>query len=490
MPDKPRLKRSGHTPKVGIVHLGPGAFFRGFNAVYTDEATELAGGDWGIVAVSLRSPTARDQLKPQGNVFTSVTLAPEGWEPRIIHSIAQTLVAPEDPQAVVAAMADPNIKIVSLTITEKGYCTQPSTGELDLEHADIAHDLLHPDQPKSAVGFIVAALDARRTAGVKPFTVLSCDNLPSNGALARAIVLEFARQRNGELADWIARTTTFPATMVDRITPATTNDDIAKLADITGYDDQACVFHEGFRQWVIEDDFVEGRPAWDMIGAKMVASVAAHEMMKLRCLNGTHSTLAYLGYLAGYDTIAQTVADPDFEVLCNTLWRDEIIPTLKQPDGEDLSAYCAALMARYKNTAIRHRTWQIAMDGSQKLPQRLLGTIADDLNMGCDPKGLALAVAGWMRYVGGQDENGGPIDVRDPLALALKNASEGAKTNADKVSALLAFHDIFPSTLAVDHRFCDLVTKAYGGIAEGGAKAAVRALRIETEARAKQQAHK
>lgn len=433
-----------------------------------------AGGDWGIIAVSLRSRTARDQMEPQGGLFTSVTLTHAGWDPQVIGSIARTLVASEEPQAVVAAMADPNIKIVSLTITEKGYCTQSSTGALDLNQPDIAHDLAHHDEPRSAVGFIVAALEARRRAGAEPFTVLSCDNLPSNGALARAVVLEFASQRDSDLADWIARTATFPSTMVDRITPATTTEDIDRLATQTGHFDAACVFHEGFRQWVIEDNFVNGRPAWDVTGAQFVASVEAHETMKLRCLNGTHSTLAYLGYLAGYETIAETVTDPDFVTLCDMLWREEIIPTLTQPDGEDLPCYCSALMTRYKNPSIRHRTWQIAMDGSQKLPQRLLGTMADNLAQGHDPRGLALAVAGWMRYVGGMDENGQPIDVRDPLAKALRVASDSAATNADRVDVLLAFAEIFPSTLSTNSRFRRLVEDAYDTLVKQGAKAAVR----------------
>jgi fructuronate reductase len=264
--------------------------------------------------------------------------------------------------------------------------------------------------------------------------------------------------------------------MVDRITPATTPDDVAKLSGITGVHDPACVFHEGFRQWVIEDNFADGRPAWDKAGAQFVGSVETHETMKLRCLNGTHSTLAYLGYLAGYDTIAQTVADPDFAAVCDMLWKSEIIPTLKQPDGEDLPAYCAALMRRYRTPEIQHRTWQIAMDGSQKLPQRLLGTIADNLEMGREPKGLILAVAAWMRYVGGCDEKGHTIDVRDPLADALRGASEPAQHNADKVAALLAFGDIFPETLTRDARFRELVTLAYEDLAQHGAKAAVRAL--------------
>ena len=473
--DKPRLIRSGPAPKVGIVHLGPGAFFRAFNACYTHEAMEQAGGDWGIVAVSLQSATARDQLEPQGGVYTSVTLDPDGWQARQIGSIVRTLVAPEDPLAVIAAMADPSVKIVSMTITEKGYCVSPVTGELDLNHPDIAHDLRRPDRPCSAVGFIVAALSARRNAGSAPFTVVPCDNLPSNGALARAIVLDFARQLDGELAEWIAKTTSFPSTMVDRITPATTQNDIDKLSDMTGYQDAACVLHEGFRQWVIEDNFVDGRPAWELAGAQFVTSVEAHEMMKLRCLNGTHSTLAYLGYLAGYETIADTVDDPDFAALCESIWKDEVIPTLIQPDGEKLDVYCAALMARYKNPAIQHRTWQIAMDGSQKLPQRLLGTIADNLENGMLPKGLILAVAGWMYYVGGTDLNGEAIDVRDPFSDTLKAASESGITAAQKIAALLEFEGIFPRALTEVAIFRVHLTQAYEALMELGVKGAVRA---------------
>lgn len=469
---RPRLTREGVAAPIGIVHLGPGAFFRAFNAVYTHDAMAAAGGDWGILAVSLRSPTARDQLHPQGGVFTSVTLSEQGPKAQVIGAISKVMVAPENPSAVVTAMADGAVRIVSLTITEKGYCLDAASGALNLSHVDIVHDLAHPDEPRSAVGFIVAALAMRRRQGLAAFTVLSCDNLPSNGALARRAVLEFAGALDPDLAGWIEGHATFPATMVDRITPATTQADVAVLSDLAGYHDPACVFHEGFRQWVIEDDFVDGRPAWE---AQFVGSVDAHEMMKLRCLNGTHSTLAYLGFLAGYDTIADTVADPDFAALITRLWRSEIVPTVPPPDGEDLEAYCATLMARYRDPSIRHRTWQIAMDGSQKLPQRLLGTIADRLAVGARPEGLCLAVAAWMRYVGGVDEAGAPIDVRDPHAQALRVASDGAGTVGEKVAALLAFRDIFDGDLTGNETFVDLVTQGYQSLSNLGAAGAVRA---------------
>lgn len=424
------------------------------------------GGDWGIIAVSLNSPTARDQMQPQGGAYTSVTLGAEG-QTRVIGAVTQVLVAPEDPGAVLDVMANPAIRIVSLTITEKGYCHNPASGQLRLDHPGIRHDLTHPAAPRTAIGFIVAALARRRAAGHKPFTVLSCDNLPANGRLARGVVLSFSQAMDQDLAAWIADNVFFPATMVDRITPATTQADVARLAASQGYEDPACVLHEAFRQWVIEDHFVDGRPPWDAAGAQMVNTVEAHELMKLRCLNGTHSTLAYLGYLAGYDTIADTVAEPDFARLCDIMWRDEITPTVPRPEGEDLPAYCATLMRRYRDPAIRHRTWQIAMDGSQKLPQRLLGTIADNLAKGRVPLGLCLAVAAWMRYVGGVDEHGAPIDVRDPMAERLRAAAT--------VSELLAIPEIFPADLAQHTGFRDAVSAAYTALKQDGARATVRA---------------
>ncbi len=465
-----RLTR--RTPKFpsGIVHFGPGAFFRAFNAVYTAEA-----GGWGITAVSLQSPTARDQLMPHDGVYTAVTLAPEGPQYRVIESINAVLVAPEDPEAVLAAMNDPRVHIVSLTVTEKGYCHEPATGRLRLDDPGIAADLANPSQPRTAPGFLVEALARRRTSGAEPFTVLTCDNLPHNGRLARGVVLDFARARDAGLADWIATNVHFPATMVDRITPATTPADVAALRAAQNYDDPGCVMHEPFRQWVIEE-FSGPRPSWERVGAQIVQDVAPFETMKLRCLNGTHSALAYLGYLAGHETIADAVADAPFAALCRHLWDHEILPTLATPEGEDLPAYTRALLARYGNPAIRHRTWQIAMDGSQKLPQRLLGTVADNLAAGRPIPGLALAVAGWMRYVGGIYEKGELIEVKDPLATRLRVAVDSAATPAAKVAALLAIADVFPATLANDETFCTAVTSAYQSLCDKGAHIMVKEL--------------
>ncbi|MEL7115059.1 MAG: mannitol dehydrogenase family protein, partial [Pseudomonadota bacterium] len=280
----PRLRRQRPAPPSRIVHLGLGAFFRAHGAV----VIEQAGGAWGITGVSLRAPGVRDRLAAQDYAYTAVELGPEDERHRVVEGLADVLFAPENPQALIARMADPATQIVSLTVTEKGYCHVPSTGALDLDHPDIQHDLRHPT-PKSAIGYIVRALQSRRDAGLRPFTVLSCDNLPDNGRVAGRVVTDLARRIDPSLADWIASEARFPATMVDRIVPATTDENIAALAAATGVHDAAPVFHEPFLQWVIEDDFVYGaRPAFETVpGVQMVADVAPFEAMKLRMLNGT-----------------------------------------------------------------------------------------------------------------------------------------------------------------------------------------------------------
>jgi fructuronate reductase len=444
-------------PATGIVHLGLGAFFRAFGCVYIADAMRASGGDWGILGVSLRSAQTRDALQGQGWAYTSVSLGPDGATPRVIEVLNDVLVAPEDPQRVLDAMCAPSVKIVSLTVTEKGYCHNPATGALNLDHPDIQHDLSH-DLPVSALGYIVRALQMRRAAGLPPFTVLCCDNLPDNGHLLQGLVRESTGLIDPDLVAWIDSEARFPCTMVDRITPATTEADIAELSTLTGYFDAAPVMHEPFAQWAVEDNFVAGqRPDLAAAGVELVRDVSAHEHMKLRMLNGTHSALAYTGYLAGHETIAETVADPIFDAYARALWA-EIMPTVTPPPRVDLADYAEALLARYANPTIRHRTWQIAMDGSQKLPQRLLGTLEDTLAAGRAAPMLCLAVAAWMRYVGGTDENGAPIEVKDPLAARLRQLSEAAQTPEDLVASLLSVREIFPAALAA--KLLDPVTEA------------------------------
>jgi fructuronate reductase len=472
--EAPLLAPSGRPrPGVGIVHLGLGAFFRAHGALYVAEAMAASGGDWGIVGVSLVRPDVRDLLAPQGFAYTAVELGPGGETTRVVEVVQGVLVAREDPGAVLRLMADPKVRIVTLTVTEKGYCHEPSTGALNRAHPDIAHDLAHAEAPRSAPGFLARALARRRAAGLRPFTALCCDNLPENGRLVRGVVLELTRAIDPGLAEWIAAEGAFPSTMVDRIVPATREADVERLAAARGVLDRAPVLHEPFRQWVVEDRFVDGaRPDLAAAGVELVADVTPFEHMKLRMLNGTHSALAYLGYLAGHETVAAAVADPVFERLVRHLWAEEIIPGLTPPPGVDLAAYAEALLGRYRNPAIGHRTWQIAMDGSQKLAQRILGTVAENLAAGRPVAGLTLAVAGWLRYVGGTDERGRPIDVRDPLAGRLRALSDAAPDPAGKVAALLGVGEVFPPALAADPAFRAGLEMAYGALAARGARAA------------------
>ena len=392
-----------------------------------------------------------------------------------MNGLRDVLFAPGDPEALVARMADPTTRIVSLTVTEKGYCYVPSSGALDPDHADIQHDI-ESATPRSAAGFIVRALQRRHDAGLRPFTVLSCDNLPDNGRVTRNVVTGLADLIDPALAVWIEQEAHFPSTMVDRIVPASTEENIKSLAADAGYLDEAPVFHEPFLQWVIEDRFVDGaRPAFEKVaGVQMVSDVAPFEFMKIRMLNGTHSSLAYLGYLAGHETIAETMANPVFRAFICKVWANEIIPAIEAPEGVDLQGYADELLERYANPAIRHRTWQIAMDGSQKLPQRILGTIADNSAAGRSSDRLFLAVAAWMRYVGGVDERGQPIDVRDPLADRMRSLSDQASSPKDAVDALLSVSEVFGPT--VDPAVRKGIQAAYERLVESGAEASAREL--------------
>ena len=457
----------------GIVHLGIGAFHRAHQAVYTDAVLDTGDLRWGIVGASLRSADTRDALAPQDGLYTVAARDGEGERLRAVGSVTRLLVAPEDPEALLAAMTRPEVKIVSLTITEKGYCHAPATGALDEAHPDIVHDLATPQRPRSAIGFIVEAIARRRDAGLAPFTLLSCDNLPANGRTLKRVTTRFAELRDPDLSRFVAGQVAFPSTMVDRIVPATTDADRASIAERIGVEDAWPVVTEPFSQWVIEDDFPAGRPEWEKAGATFVDDVDAYELMKLRLLNGSHSTLAYLGYLSGHETVAEAMAAPGFEALIRGLMDEEVSPTLPALPGIDLAAYKADLLARFRNTALRHRTWQIAMDGSQKLPQRLLNTIRERLGAGLPITRLALGVAGWMRYAAGTDESGTPIDVRDPLATTIAERTAGKRSAAELAAACFGLEQVFGSDLPANPKFRAAVEDALGHLLREGAAATV-----------------
>jgi fructuronate reductase len=447
---RPRYDRAALQP--GIVHLGIGAFMRAHLAAATEAAIH-ADGDLrcGIVGVSLRHGDTRDALAPQGGLYTlALRDADEAGRARqrlqVIGCVLRVLVAPEDPAAVLAAIEVPATRIVSLTVTEKGYAHDPATRALSFSHPDIAHDLTHPDAPRSAIGIIVRGLARRRAAGLAPLTLLSLDNLPSNGHTLQSFVLALAERVDAGLARWIADGCTFPNSMVDRIVPRTTSDDRQRVEAAIGLHDAWPVIAEPFFDWAVEDRFAAGRPAWDRGGARFVAEAAPWEMLKLRMVNGTHSAIAYLGAMAGWRTVDVAIGQPGLRAFIGALMRDEIEPTLPALPGLDLPSYRASLLARFANPALAHRTQQIAMDGSQKLPQRLLGTVRDCLAKQQPIARLGLAIAAWLHYLRGHDEHGEPFPIDDPLAAALATLAEQACAIADpreRAAALTRFKPVF-----------------------------------------------
>jgi fructuronate reductase len=456
---------------TGIVHLGIGAFHRAHQAVCTDDV--LAAGDrrWGILGASLRSPDTRDALVPQDGLYTLSVRDSDGEALRVIGAVRDVLVAPENPAALLEAMCRPSVAIVSLTVTEKGYCHDPATGRLDESHPDIVHDLAHPAAPRSAVGILARAIARRRAEGLAPFTPLCCDNLPANGRTLHRILSRFATLVSPDLGAYVEGEIACPETMVDRIVPATTDEDRGRIAAALGVEDAWPIVTEPFLQWVIEDRFLSGRPAWEAAGATLVSEVAPYETMKLRLLNGSHSSLAYLGYLSGCETVATAMAGPGIAAFVEALMADST-PTLTLPPGADVAGYKRSLIDRFRNTALKHRTWQIAMDGSQKLPQRLLGTVRDRLARGLPVDRHALGVAAWMRYVAGTDEAGKPIDVRDPLAADLAAIARAAGPVADRLApALLGVRAVFGDDLPGQPQFRAAVTRALDTLYRQGAKA-------------------
>lgn len=471
---RPTYDRSTLVPR--IVHLGFGAFHRAHQAIYADILAAEHGSDWGYTEVNLIGGEQQiADLKNQDNLYTVAEMSADAWTARVVGVVKEALHAQVDGlETVLAKMCEPQVAIVSLTITEKGYCHSPATGQLMLDHSFIAADVQNPHQPKSAPGVIVEALARRKAAGLPAFSVMSCDNMPENGHVMRNVVTAYARAVDTELAAWIEQNVTFPSTMVDRIVPAVTADTLDKIEQLTGVRDPAGVACEPFRQWVIEDNFVAGRPEWEKAGAELVSDVIPFEEMKLRMLNGSHSFLAYLGYLAGYQHINECMEDANYRRAAHDLMLKEQAPTLKVK-GVDLARYADLLIERYTNPALRHRTWQIAMDGSQKLPQRMLDSVRwhrvhnDSFTL------LALGIAGWMRYVGGVDEQGVAIEVCDPLLPVIQAAVAQSEEGEARVKALLGIEAIFGTELPHDATFVEQVTKAYLSLLANGAKATVAA---------------
>lgn len=448
---RPNYERS--KVAVGIVHLGLGAFHRAHQAMFTDAVLNSGDLAWGIVGAGMVSSNMKAALMPQDGLYALDEKGTDSESVRIIGSIIDVLGGADaaDKISLLAKMSDASTRIVSLTVTEKGYYLDPATRQLQLDSPEIAADLTTPTAPKTILGLIVYALQQRRAAGIPPFTVLSCDNLPNNGRLAKAAVLAFARTVDTSLADWIEAHVCFPCSMVDRITPATTDADRAHVAALIGLEDAWPVVTEQFVQWVVEDNFSMGRPDWTIGGAVFSDEIENWESMKLRCLNGAHSTLSYLGQLTACETVADAMKLPLITDLLDALWQENI-DVLHAPKGVNPADYVDRLKQRFRNPALKHRTAQIAADGSQKLPQRLLAPLRERIARGLASPAIATAIAAWMHYAVKIAHTPAGL-LNDPLATEILAQARSATNAAEIVNKLLGIEKIFGLDLPANTDF-------------------------------------
>ncbi len=461
-------------PPIRVVHLGIGAFYRAF-ALPCFETLNMTlprqQDRYAVMGVSLRSPAIRDALALQDFIYHTIERSPDDDIARRITCLVDVGFAGEDRERILATMAAPEVSLVSLTITEKGYCHK--NGQLDANHPDILHDIENPATPISAPGFIVAALARRRAAGTAPFTCLSCDNLADNGRLLSAVVNGFTTLIDPALAAWIRAEARFPVSMVDRIVPATTEDDCADVARLVGAKDRAPVIHEPFWQWVLEDEFGPmGRPDFSHVGVQMVTDVTPYETMKLRCLNGSHTALALLGQLHGKQSVSEAIADPLLAGFINSLWTQEIIPSVTVPRGEDIIAYCRALGERFSNPRIIHQIAQITKDTSQKLPPRILAPLAENLKAGRSVLRLCLVIAGWMAFVRQKQVARQPL--HDPLAKTIAEIISATPNGDGYVRAMLGLEGVFNHAIASHDTVITEVTTWYRQIDADGVAACLK----------------
>ncbi|MGR5252011.1 mannitol dehydrogenase family protein [Vibrio astriarenae] len=457
--------------ETNIVHIGFGAFHRGHQAVYNDLTNDITGSRWGICEINMFGPSALiDDLKAQNGLFTVVEKSATETETRLVRTVTDQIHTPDTGiNAAISKLIEPQVKIVSLTITEKGYCVDPQSRVLDTANPLIAHDLENPTQPQSAIGLITEALKQRKALGLPAFSVMSCDNIPENGHLTRDAVLHFAELCSPDLSAWIEDNASFPSTMVDRIVPAMTADQFDVIEQETGYRDPCGVVCEDFRQWVVEDNFVAGRPDWAAAGAMLVEDVLPYEEMKLRMLNGSHSFLAYNGTLAGYEYIYQCMQDEELRQVTLTLMKEEQAKSLSPSLSVDLEQYAELLVARFSNQNIKHKTGQIAMDGSQKLPQRAVDPFLTLHDRGIATRCLPVLVAGWMHYVINTIKSGEALV--DPLAEQFADIVSSTKDKSLVAETLLNIEKVFGDNAEQHKLFKQQILSAFERIEENGIKA-------------------
>ena len=447
---------------TGIVHFGPGAFHRVHQACYIDDVLH-SDPRWGICEVSLHSTGVRDALAPQECLYT-IAILDEQSSYRVIGSVKEVLVAPESPSAVLERMVDPAARIITATITEKGYCLDKEGG-LDFSHPDIAHDLQDPGAPRTFVGFLARALRMRHDLGHEAFNVISCDNLADNGHRLRRAVLEFIRSSDPALADWVEKEVPFPCTMVDSITPATDDALRARVKEALGVEDLWPVQREFFSQWVIENTLRGPQPDWAAVGVTVTDDVAGFERAKLRLLNGAHSTLAYTGSLAGYDTVSSAMGDGALATFVRRMMHEDVRAGLAAPKGLDLDGYIEAVLRRFRNPTIRHLLSQIAWDGSQKLPFRTLPAISENLAAGRSIARLCVPLAAWFHFIRRQVRH--ERQIVDPLAARLTELAQRCNGGpAGDVATFLSLEKVFSAELAANETFRAALESAYAHLAK------------------------
>jgi mannitol 2-dehydrogenase len=466
--------------RAGIVHIGVGGFHRAHQAMYLDRLMSQGKAlDWAIRGLGLLPGDVRmrDALNGQDGLYTLLVKHPDGTvEPRVIGSIVDYHYAPDDPEAAVEMMADPAVRIVSLTVTEGGYHVNPVTGEFDATHPSIAADLRRGAVPATAFGYLTEALRRRRDRGHSPFTVLSCDNIQANGEVAGRMLVAFATAKDADLGAWIGEHVAFPNSMVDRITPVTTDDDRTLLADRFGVEDSWPVVCEPYTQWVVEDRFVDGRPPWEDAGAQLVPDVMPYELMKLRLLNASHQALCYFAYLAGYRLVHEACQDELFSSFLLAYMTREARPTLAPVPGVDLDAYQRTLIERFSNGYVRDTVARLCAESSDRIPKWLVPVVRDNLARGGEVRLSAAVVASWARYAEGVDETGAPIEVVDRLADRLGAA---ARAYPEDDLAFLRDRDLF-GDLAGDDRFTSAYRWALDSLHQHGARATLRQLVAST----------